>query len=270
LCEVEGYVYAAKREAAELASVLKQSAMGTRLLREAHRLQDQFERAFWCDDLSMYGLALDGRKRQCRVRTSNPGHCLFSGISSQENAQRIAQSLLGNDMFSGWGIRTVATSEARFNPMSYHNGSVWPHDNALIALGLARYGHKEGVLKIITGLFDASLHVDLHRLPELFCGFVRRPGGSPTLYPVACAPQAWSAASVFFLLQTCLGLAIHAHEARIEFSTSLLPGFLQELIIKNLKVGRTSVDLSLQRHALDVGIEFLRSEGKINIFVRSS
>ncbi|HKW86823.1 MAG TPA: amylo-alpha-1,6-glucosidase, partial [Nitrospiraceae bacterium] len=214
LCEVQGYVYEAKCRAAQLACVLGQAETAQQLLRQAQALQERFEQAFWCEELSTYALALDGQKRQCKVRTSNAGHCLFTGIASQERARCIADSLLGKDFFSGWGIRTVAASEARFNPMSYHNGSVWPHDNALIAIGLARYGLKESVLKIMTGLFDASLLVDLHRLPELFCGFVRRPGESPTLYPVACAPQAWSAASVFMLLQACLGLTIHAHEMK--------------------------------------------------------
>jgi glycogen debranching enzyme len=268
LCEVQSYVYEAKQRAAVLASVLGQSAMASRLLQEAQLLKERFEQAFWCEELSLYALALDGKKQQCRVRTSNAGHCLFSGIATQEHAQRVEASLLGKEFFSGWGVRTVATSEARFNPMSYHNGSVWPHDNALIAMGLARYEFKQSALKIMTGLYDASRHVDLHRLPELFCGFVRRPGGSPTLYPVACAPQAWSSASVFLLLQACLGLTIQAHKANIQFLAPLLPDFLQEVMITNLRIGDTSVDLTLQRHAHDVGIDLVRREGTIDIFVR--
>src|SRR5262249_31125702 len=155
----------------------------------------RFEKTFWCEDLGTYALALDGAKQLCRVRTSNAGHCLFTGIAAPERAVRVARTLLGPESFSGWGVRTLATTEARYNPMSYHNGSIWPHDNALIALGLSRYGLEEEVLQIMNGLFDASLFLDLHRLPELFCGFVRRPGEGPTLYPVACAPQSWAAAA---------------------------------------------------------------------------
>ncbi len=268
LCEVQGYVYEAKCRAAELASALGKAEMVQQLLRQAQVIRERFEQAFWCEELSTYALALDGSKRQCQVRTSNVGHCLFTGIASHERARCIAESLLGKDFFSGWGIRTVAASESRFNPMSYHNGSVWPHDNALIAIGLTRYGLKESVLKILTGLFDASTLVDLHRLPELFCGFVRRPGESPTLYPVACAPQAWSAASVFMLLQACLGLTIQAHETTICFSSPVLPAFLEKVQIKNLRIGKSSVDLTLQRHDHDVGINLERREGHVEIVVR--
>lgn len=268
LCEVQGYVYDAKLRAAALASVLGQSEMATRLSQQAQLLKERFEQAFWCEELSLYVLALDGKKQQCRVRTSNAGHCLFSSIATHEHAQRVERALLSKEFFSGWGIRTVADSEARFNPMSYHNGSVWPHDNALIAMGLARYEFKQSALKIMTGLYDASRSVDLHRLPELFCGFVRRPGGNPTLYPVACSPQAWSSASVFLLLQACLGLTIQAHDSTIQFLTPLLPDFLQEITITNLKIGQASVDLSLHRYAHDVGIDLVRREGAIDILVR--
>lgn len=268
LCEVQSYVYEAKHRAAALASVLGQPEMATRLLQEAQLLKERFEQAFWCEELSLYVLALDGKKEQCRVRTSNAGHCLFSGIATHEHAQRIEYSLLGNEFFSGWGIRTVAGSEARFNPMSYHNGSVWPHDNALIAMGLARYEFKPSALKIMTGLYEASRYVDLHRLPELFCGFVRRPGGSPTLYPVACSPQAWASASVFLLLQACLGLTVQAQNSTIQLSNPLLPDFLQEIRVTNLKVGQASVDLLLHRYPHDVGVDLVRRQGAIDILVR--
>ena len=268
LCEVQSYVYEAKRQAAALALVVGQPQTATDLLQQAQLLKERFEVAFWCEELSLYALALDGKKRQCRVRTSNAGHCLFSGIANQEHAKLVEASLLGKEFFSGWGIRTVAASEARFNPMAYHNGSVWPHDNALIAIGLARYGFKPSAVKIMAGLYDASRFVELHRLPELFCGFVRRPGGSPTLYPVACSPQAWSSASAFFLLQACLGLTIQAQDSTIQFLNPLLPDFLQEITITNLKVGQAAVDLSLQRYAHDVGVDLVRREGAVNILIR--
>jgi glycogen debranching enzyme len=265
LCEVQGYVYAAKRSAADLAALLGRAEQAEALRRQADVLREKFERAFWCDDLGTYALALDGRKRPCRVRSSNPGHCLLTGIASPEHARRTAQTLLNHQSFSGWGVRTIAASEARYNPMSYHNGSVWPHDNALVAAGLARYGLKDAVVPIVTGLFDASLFFDLHRMPELFCGFGRRPGEGPTRYPVACAPQAWAAGSVFLLLQACLGLTIDAPEAQVCFDYPLLPAFLKEVQIRGLKVGAASVDLLLLRHEHDVGINVLRREGRLEV-----
>jgi glycogen debranching enzyme len=228
-------------------------------------LRERFEQAFWCDDLGTYALALDGAKRPCRVRTSNAGHCLLTGIASPERARRVARALLDADSFSGWGVRTVSATEARYNPMSYHNGSVWPHDNALLAWGLAHYGLKDEVLQVMNGLFDASQFLDLHRLPELFCGFTRRPGEGPTLYPVACAPQAWSAAAVFLLVQACLGLKAQATEGRLSFCYPLLPAFLEDVHIRNLRVGEATVDLLLLRHGQDVGINVLRREGKVEI-----
>jgi glycogen debranching enzyme len=265
LCEVQGYVYAARRAAAELAAVLGQAARAEEQLRRARLLQEKFEEAFWCEELGTYALALDGAKRPCRVRTSNAGHCLLTGIAFREHALRAARTLLARDSFSGWGVRTVAASEARYNPMSYHNGSVWPHDNALIAYGLARYGLQEGALQVLTGLYEASLALDLHRLPELFCGFPRRPGEGPTLYPVACSPQAWSAAAVFLLVQACLGLTISAPERQLCFSYPQLPEFLREVHITNLQVGEAVLDLRLLRHGHDVGIHVLRREADCEI-----
>lgn len=267
LSEVQGYVYAAKCWAAQLATLLGQPEKAAELSRQAQALQERFERVFWSEELSTYLLALDGRKRPCAVRTSNAGHCLLTGIASKAHAQAVAQTLLTEDSFSGWGIRTVAASEVRYNPMSYHNGSIWPHDNALIASGLARYGCQQAALKVFSGLFDASLFIDLHRMPELFCGFARRPGEGPTLYPVACAPQAWSAAAVFLLLQASLGLTIKAPSMQIVFSHPFLPEFLQEVWIKNLRVGDASVDLALTRHTQDVGINVLRREGELEMVV---
>jgi glycogen debranching enzyme len=267
LCEVQGYVFAAKRRAARLALVLGHTKQARRLLKEADTLCTQFERSFWCNDLSSYALALDGFKQPCRVRASNAGHCLWTGIAEQKHGLRTAKTLVGEEFFSGWGVRTVAATEARFNPMAYHNGSVWPHDNALIAAGMASYGFKQGALKILGGLFDASLFLELHRLPELWCGFPRRPGEGPTLYPVACSPQTWSSVALFLLLQSCLGLRIEAPRARLSFSQPVLPPFLEHIEIKNLRIGDAAVDLSLERHAKDVGINILRREGRVEIVV---
>jgi glycogen debranching enzyme len=267
LCEVQGYVYAARLSAAALVTALGNLQEAEILWEQAQALQDRFEEAFWCEDLSTYALALDGAKQPCRVRTSNAGHCLFAGIASPARARRVAQTLLEEDSFSGWGIRTVAASEARYNPMAYHNGSVWPHDNALIAQGFARYGLQDYAAQVLRSLFDASQFVDLNRLPELFCGFIRRFGQGPTLYPVACSPQSWAAASVFLLLQACLGLNIQAPQGQIRLEHTLLPEFLQEIQVNNLRVGNASVDLLFRRHNSDVAISVPRKEGNVDVII---
>jgi glycogen debranching enzyme len=247
LCEVQGYVYAAKLAAAYLCRFAGGSPRAAALEVEAETLRARFEEQFWCEDLSTYALALDGEKRPCRVRTSNAGHCLYTGIVSPERARRVAETLFQPESFSGWGVRTVATSEARYNPLSYHNGSIWPHDNSLIASGLAKYGHKELAGRIFMGLLDLSSMVDLHRLPELFCGIDRRAGEGPTLYPVACSPQAWAAAAPFLILQACLGISIDAERKRILFDDPYLPEGIPTLTIKDLNCGGVNVDLFLER-----------------------
>jgi glycogen debranching enzyme len=268
LCEVQSYVYAAKLAASELASLLGDRTAAQELKNQAENLRRRFEESFWCEDISTYAIALDGSKRACRVRTSNAGHCLFAGIATQEHARRVATTLTDETSFSGWGIRTVASNEARYNPMSYHNGSIWPHDNSLIAAGFARYDLKESAAMVLAGMMDASIFFDLHRLPELFCGFPRRPGEAPTLYPVACAPQAWASGAVFLVLQACLGLELVAPERRLVFSKPLLPQFLPQVSIRDLKVGDTSVDLLLTRHDEgDVGVNVLRRNGILDVVV---
>jgi glycogen debranching enzyme len=267
LCEVQGYVYAARRAAAALAAELGCAGRSAELLHQAEALRARFEQAFWCEELSTYALALDGNKRPCRVRTSNAGQCLFTGIASPAHARQVARTLSSPESFSGWGVRTVAASESRYNPMGYHTGSVWPHDNALIALGLARYGLAEEALQIWTGLFEAGMSLDLHRMPELFCGFAQEPGEGPVLYPVACAPQAWSAASVFLLLQACLGLEINGPEAQVCFNRPQLPASLGELRIHNLEVAGATFDLLLVRYEGDVGVNVLRRQGEVQVTV---
>jgi glycogen debranching enzyme len=267
LVEVQGYAYAARRGAAELAARLGRADRAADLERRAEELRERFERAFWCEDLSTYALALDGQKRPCRVRTSNPGHCLFTGIVSPDRAARVARTLLDDRSFSGWGVRTVAEGEARYNPMSYHNGSVWPHDNALIGAGLSRYGLRAEAMAVLAGLFDASLFMDLHRMPELFCGFGRRPGEGPTLYPVACSPQAWAAGAAYQLLQGCLGLRIDGPAGRVLFRYPVLPEFLREVRLRRLRVGGATVDVRLERHGEDVGVNVLSRAGRVEVAV---
>lgn len=267
LAEVQAYVYAARIAAADLADALGHPERAGALLLQADHLRIRFEDAFWCEDLGTYALALDGRKEPCRVRTSNAGHVLFGGASDRERARRTADALMSPDSFSGWGIRTVAAGQARYNPMSYHDGSVWPHDNAVIAHGFARYGFKAEALRVLTGLFEASLHVDLHRMPELFCGFDRRPDSSPTLYPVACAPQAWAAAAPFLLLQSCLGLDLDAPRRRVCFRRPLLPEFLDEIEIRDLRLADASLDLRLRRREDDVRVDLLRRDGDVELVI---
>jgi glycogen debranching enzyme len=238
-----------------------------RLREEAASLREKFEAAFWCEELSTYGLALDGDKNLCRVVASNAGHALLTGIADPARARHVADTLLGISCFSGWGIRTVAVSSARYNPMSYHNGSVWPHDNALIALGLARYGFKQGVLKIFRGLFDAAGYMELRRLPELFCGFPWRNLTAPTLYPVACSPQAWAAAAVFALVQASLGLNFAQAADEIRFDSPLLPRFIDELCLRGLQVKGGSADLVLRRQERDVALHVTRRDGAVPIVV---
>ncbi len=267
VCEVQGYAYAAWRAGAELAAILGRAPQAADFARRAETLQAHFDSAFWCDELGTYAVALDGDKRPCRVRTSNAGQCLFSGIVFSERATRLAQTLLAPESFSGWGIRTVAASEPRYNPMGYHNGGVWPHDNALIACGLARYGMAEEASRIFTGLFDTAMYLDLHRVPELFCGFPRDPGEGPILYPVACAPQSWSAASVFLLFQASLGLTIDGIGSKVSFVRPWLPSFLHEARVLNLRVADARIDLALVRHQQAVSVKVLRRKGEVEIVV---
>jgi len=265
LCEVQGYVYEAKNQMANMARILGDSELSNSLLREAAKLKKDFQEKFWCRDMNYPALALDGKKNPCRVFTSNAGQCLFSGIVHKNQAARIRDRLMEERFFSGWGVRTLAEGEMRFNPMSYHNGSIWPHDNSLIAFGLDRFGYKNAVLNITRGLFEASMSMDLHRLPELFCGFSRRRNQGPTLYPVACNPQAWSSAAVFMLLQSCLGLRIDAHENKVYFCYPALPGDLEEIRITNLRVGSSSLDIQLEYHPKDVGIKIIRRVGSVKV-----
>jgi glycogen debranching enzyme len=268
LCEVQGYAYAAKLAGAAIASALGQTKKARVLLTQAEVLKESFQKAFWCEEISSYVLALDGEKQQCKVSASNAGHCLYAGVAEMDEASRIADTLMGRDFFSGWGVRTLAASEARFNPISYHNGSVWPHDNALIAAGLARYGFKDHANRILKALFEASLFVE-HRLPELFCGFYRRDGEGPVPYAVACSPQSWSAASVFLLLQAILGMKIDAMTSRISFVRPALPEFLKEIRIKNLKAGNGSVDLLVRGSARSATVEIERRDGPVEVFTET-
>lgn len=246
---------------------LEMAGRAEQLAAEARLLADRFESAFWCEEIGTYALALDGAKLPCAVRSSNAGQLLFTGIVREERARMVAADMMRPHFFTGWGIRTIARGEARYNPMSYHDGSIWPHDNALIALGLARYGLKHSVEAVFKGLFDTAAYMDLRRLPELFCGFQREKRRGPTLYPVACAPQAWASATPFTLLEAALGIEFDIARGEIRFRDPRLPSFLQHVILRDVRLGESSVDICLRKHHDDVSLEVLRSRGQIRVSI---
>ncbi|GGF54736.1 amylo-alpha-1,6-glucosidase [Azorhizobium oxalatiphilum] len=254
LVEVQAYVHAAKLSVAVAAQALGETELSARLRFEAATLAERFEQHFWCGDIGTYAVALDGQKRPCKVATSNPGHALFSGIVQPDRAASVIGRLMDKDGASGWGIRTMARGEARYNPMSYHNGSIWPHDNAVAALGMAQYGHTDAAVSVLEAMLDAGCSMSLGRLPELYCGFRRRKGRGPTLYPVACAPQAWASATVFACVQACLGIDFRAEAEEVIFRRPRLPRNIDELTIRNLRVGRTELDVTVQRRGADVSV----------------
>ncbi len=184
-----------------------------------------------------------------------------------ERAASVAANLLSKDGFNGWGVRTIARGEARYNPMSYHNGSIWPHDNAMVAMGLARYDLKAEAARIFQGMFDTALYQDQKRLPELFCGFMRRNQRGPVSYPVACSPQAWAAAAPFAFLAACIGLEVQHDRNRIRLRNPTLPAFLEGVSIFNLKLGESRVDLRVQRYGSDVTVNVLRRVGDAQVSV---
>ncbi|HUQ11117.1 MAG TPA: glycogen debranching N-terminal domain-containing protein [Steroidobacteraceae bacterium] len=269
LCEVQGYVYAARMGAARIARSLGEVPRAITLVEQAQALQSRFNTAYWCADIETYALALDGEKQPCRVRTSNAGHCLFTGIAHAERARQVIAGLGEDQFFSGWGVRTVAENELRYNPMSYHNGSVWPLDNALIASGAARHDDKGFALRILTAQFEASRHFDLLRMPELFCGFKRRGRETPLQCPVACSPQSGSAAAPFLMLQSVLGIAIDALDRQIVLAHPVLPDGLNEITVRGLSVGEASVDFTVRRHGGSVSVSVDRREGKLDLVIRS-
>jgi glycogen debranching enzyme len=267
LAEVQGYVFAAKRVAAGCARRLGHVELARKLETDATRLAERFEAAFWCPEIETYALALDGAKEPCQVRTSNAGQVLYAGIAGPERAATVGRGLMETRFNSGWGIRTLAKGEARYNPMSYHNGSIWPHDNSLIALGFARYGLTQSVEQVFKGLFTAATYMDSRRLPELYCGFQRQRGRGPTLYPVACSPQAWASATPFTLLEASLGLEFDPRKGEIRLRNPRLPSFLEEVTLRDLRLDSSSVDLRVRRHKDAVSLDILRTHGKIQVSI---
>lgn len=246
--EVQGYAHAALRGMGALARLRGDRTLAVKWRDAAHQLRQRIEDRFWMDDQQFYGLALDGEGQLCRVRASNAGHLLFAGVPSEDRAHCVTQTLLSAPFNSGWGLRTLATNEARYNPMSYHNGSIWPHDTAICAAGMARYGERQGVVRILSEMFEAAAQFNM-RMPELYCGFPRARGEPPVAYPVACLPQAWSAGAIFLLLQTCLGISIDGKRGALRIDDPHLPIGIDHLAITNLRVGRRLVNLNFHRQS---------------------
>jgi glycogen debranching enzyme len=246
IVEVQGYAFRAFATMAELAEWRGDAEAAAGWRARADALRAAVERRFWMDDAGFYALALDGDGEPCRVRASNAGHLLYVGLPSQERGEAVAHNLLARDFSSGWGVRTLARGSVRFNPMSYHNGSVWPHDVALCAAGMSRYGDRDGAVRVMSDLFEAAIRFRM-RLPELFCGFERVASEGPIAYPVACLPQAWASGSAFMLLQSCLGIQIDARRREIRIDRPRLPPGIGRLAISRIDVGGQRVDLLFEQ-----------------------
>jgi glycogen debranching enzyme len=265
LSEVQAYVYMAKQRMSEIYQILGDEQRALELRKEADELRARFNHDFWMEDEQYFALALDGDKRQVKTVSSNPAHGLYCGLLDRAKADALVRRLLAPDMFSGWGIRTMSQEAPAYNPMSYHNGTVWPHDNAFIAAGLKRYGHEKATKRIATSLFDTAMHMEYYRLPELFCGFTRRAPTNPVNYPVACSPQAWAAASPFILLQAMLGISARAHENMLTINKPSLPGWLNSVEMKNLRVGNSKLSLMFTREGEVTTFSMVDKEGDIRV-----
>lgn len=270
LVEVQGYVYMAKMSMADLYARAGEQGRASLLRQEADELRIRFNRDFWLEDEGCYALALEADHRPCRVMSSNPGQALWTGIVDNDKAGRVVDRLMKPDLFSGWGIRTLSYKERRYNPMGYHLGTVWPHDNSLIAAGFRRYGYNDAASRIFVALLEAAMEFEDYRLPELFTGFAREEFGVPVRYPVACHPQAWAAGSVPFLVKTSLGLVPEGFDNRLRVVQPHLPDFIKHVEIRHLRVGKGAVDLRFDRKhdgTLDVGV--LNVEGTLTVEVET-
>lgn len=263
LLEVQGYAYSAWQAMADLGRLLKDPA-AAEWAAKAESTRALVEERFWLEDEQFYAVALDGDGEPCRAIASNAGHLLFTGLPSAERARMVTQRMLSAEFRSGWGIRTLATGQARFNPMSYHDGSVWPHDTAMAAAGMARFGERRAVAMLLNEIYSAATHFQL-RLPELFCGFERLPGEPPIAYPVACLPQAWAAGSVFMMMQAALGVSIDALTGAVDVDDPHLPPGIEHLVLSNLQVGDAVVDLSFDRVNGHTVIAPRRRRGEVRV-----
>ena len=266
LVEVQGYVYAAKLRIADVYEALGDPPRAVQLRAQAGALRRAFNEAFWNPADGFFALALDGNKAQVRSVTSNPAHCLYCGIADDDKAALVAERLMAPDMFSGWGIRTLSSSSPAYNPMSYHNGSVWPHDNAIAAAGLKRYGFDAATGRIATAMFDVGAGARDFRLPELFCGFQRDGSRAIVAYPVACIPQAWAAAAPFMLVEAMLGISAHAPENRLAVDRPRLPDWLESVEIRDIRVGHSRISLAFRESGYgNTGFSLLEQKGNVRV-----
>ncbi|MBE0446521.1 MAG: amylo-alpha-1,6-glucosidase [Actinobacteria bacterium] len=265
LCEVQGYLYRAKMDIARYYRDIGEDERAQELECQASELKDKFNETFWLSEEGFFAMALDGNKKQVATVTSNVGQCLFSGIIDESKAGQVVNRLMQPDMFSGWGIRTVSKAAKIYNPMSYHNGSVWPHDNSMIIYGVKAYGFNEEATILASALFDAAIHHTYYRLPELFCGFTRRGANWPVSYPVSCSPQAWAAGSVFLMLQAMLGIFPDASKNIVYAKNPVLPRWLNRVELDNLQVGDSKVSILLRREGAFTEVSKLSSTGNIKV-----
>jgi glycogen debranching enzyme len=268
LSEVQGYVYMAKSRMARLADVVEDRELRQRLRQECQDFRKRFNRDYWMDDLEYCAMALDRHGKPFRVIASNPGHCLEAGLFYESQAAKVVSRLMSVDMFNGWGIRTLSSNMMAYNPMSYHNGTIWPHDNAIIARGFAAMDRPDLVEFLFNGLFEAARHMFYRRLPELFCGFRKeegKEGDPPVRYAVACSPQAWAAAAMYSMIQSLLNITPDAQRKLLTIKTPRLPSVLNHLQINNLRVGQASVDLEFRRADKSVTVDVRNRQGELDI-----
>jgi glycogen debranching enzyme len=267
LAEVQSYVYLAKLRLADVFEALGDGDRAAALRAQAASLKVAFNERFWVESEQYFAMALDGDKRPVAAITSNPAHGLYCGVVDPDKAAPLARRLLAPDMFSGWGVRTLSKSAVAYNPMSYHNGSIWPHDNAIIGAGLKRYGFAKATNRLATAMFEMAVTVDDMRLPELFCGFTRRSPNRPVAYPVACSPQAWAAGAPFLLLQAMLGISADAPANTLNVSKPQLPGWLNTVELHDLRVGRSTISIVFQRHGETTGFSLLDKHGDVRVLM---
>jgi glycogen debranching enzyme len=269
LVEVQGYDYDAKMSIASLFRRDGDEERARKLEEEAKALRRRFNKDYWLEKEKFFTLALQGPDKDiCPVITSNPGHALWSGIVDKGKTRPCVRRLMADDMYSGWGVRTLSCEDGRYNPLGYHLGSVWPHDNAIILAGFRRYGFDKEALQIFSDIVNASTHFRDYRLPELYAGYARENYDEPVSYPVACHPQAWAASSVPFMLHELLGLEADAFEMKLRITRPVLPEFVDRLVMRGLRVGDARTDLKFTRAEGDaVAVEVLSTSGELEIAI---
>lgn len=257
LCEVQAYAIEAYRQMAYIYEIIGKEERIPFFKQKSASLFKQFNERFWDESMQTFVLALDDEKNPCLVKASNVGHALYCEAVDPKYATAVVKTLMSNELFSGWGIRTLSNKAARYNPMSYHNGSVWPFDTAIAAAGMAKYGFSQQAMRVLGSLFETSRHMELNRLPELFCGFEKRAGEGPTAYPVACSPQAWSVASIYVLIQCILQVEIDAFNKTVHFEYPVLPDFIDDLLLSHIPLNDQTLSLKVKRFKSTIGLDLI-------------